>query len=119
MLGLITRWLLTALALIITAKLVPGIHIADTATLFFAALALGLVNAIVRPLLILFTLPLTFLTLGLFILVINMATFALAAYFVPGFDLDGWMPALIGSLLVSLLSTVFSAFIKPGEKKKD
>ena len=118
MLGLITRWLLTALALIITAKIVPGIHLADTQTLFIAALVLGLVNAIVRPLLIFFTLPLTFLTLGLFILVINMATFALAAYFVKGFELSGWVPAFFGSLLVSLLSTLFSAFIKPGEKKK-
>ncbi len=118
MIGLITRWLLTALALIITAKIIPGIHLRDTATLFIAALVLGLVNAIVRPLLILFTLPLTLLTLGLFILVINAVSFGIAAYFVPGFDVDGFMPAFLGALLMSVLSTIFSWVVKPGEKKK-
>lgn len=119
MVGLITRWLLTALALIITAKIVPGIHLRDTVTLFVAALVLGLVNAIVRPLLIFFTLPLTLLTLGLFILVINALSFWIAAYFVPGFEVDGFMPAFLGALLMSVLSTIFNWVVKPGEKKKD
>jgi putative membrane protein len=119
MLGLITRWLLTALALIITAKIVPGIHIENTAALFIAALVLGLVNAIVRPILILFTLPLTLLTLGLFILIINAAMFALAAYFVPGFRLDGFMPAFLGALLVTILSTVFNMIVRVGDKKHE
>lgn len=119
MFGLITRWLLTALALIITAKIVPGIHIANTGTLFIAALVLGLVNAIVRPILIFFTLPLTLLTLGLFILIINAAMFALAAYFVPGFDVSGFMPAFLGALLVTILSTVFNMIVRVGDKKKE
>ncbi|MGH7725528.1 MAG: phage holin family protein [Candidatus Eiseniibacteriota bacterium] len=119
MLGLITRWLLTALALIITAKLVPGIHLRDTTTLFIAALVLGLVNAIVRPILIFFTLPLTLVTLGLFILVINALSFGIAAYFVPGFDVDGFVPAFVGALLMSILSTIFNWIIKPGERKKE
>ena len=119
MFGLITRWLLTALALIITAKIVPGIHIANTGTLFIAALVLGLVNAIARPILLLFTLPLTILTLGLFILVINAAMFALAAFFVPGFEVAGFMPAFLGAILVSILSTIFSWIVKAGDKKRD
>ena len=119
MFGLITRWLLTALALIITAKIVPGIHFDNTMALFIAALVLGLVNAIVRPILIFFTLPLTLLTLGLFILVINAAAFGLAAYFVPGFDVNGFMPAFLGALLVSILSTIFSWIVRAGDKKRE
>ncbi len=117
MVGLITRWLLTALAHILTAKIVPGIHIKDITTLFLASLVLGLLNAIVRPLLIFFTLPLTIVTLGLFILVINGFTFWLAAHFVPGFQVEGFLPALLGAIVVSLLSWVFSIFIKAGERK--
>lgn len=119
MLGLLIRWLLTALALVLTAKIVPGITVNDFTALFIAAIVLGLVNAIVRPILIFFTLPLTFLTLGLFLLVINAITFGLAAWLVPGFEVAGFGPALIGSIVISLLSFVFSMFIKVGEKKKD
>ena len=110
--GLITRWLLTALALVITAKVVHGIDIKNTATLFIAALVLGLMNAIVRPVLIFFTLPLTLLTLGLFILVINALTFLLASTLVPGFEVSGFWPAFWGSLLVSILSLVFNQVVK-------
>ena len=116
MFGLITRWLLTALSLILATKIVPGIHIASISTLFIAALALGLINAIIRPLLIFFTLPLTIVTLGLFILLINGFTFWLAARFVPGFTVDGFWPAMFGAIVVSFLSWVFSSFIKMGEK---
>ena len=117
MFGLITRWLLTALSLIITARIVPGIHINDIKTLFIASLVLGLINAIIRPILIFFTLPLTIVTLGLFILIVNGFTFWLAARFVPGFQVDGFFPAVLGAVVVSLLSFVFSSFIKMGEKR--
>ena len=116
MIGLITRWLLTALALILTTKIVPGIQVASISTLFIASLVLGLLNAIVRPILIFFTLPLTIVTLGLFILVINGFTFWLAAKFVPGFHVDSFFAALLGAVVVSLLSFVFNFFIKTGEK---
>jgi len=116
MLGLITRWLLSALALILTTKIVPGIQVASLTTLFVASLVLGLINAIVRPILIFFTLPLTIVTLGLFILIINGFTFWLAAHFVPGFHVTGFMAALFGAIVMSLLSFVFSFFIKTGEK---
>ena len=119
MIGLITRWLLTALALIITAKIVPGIEFSNTMTLFIAALVLGLVNAIVRPILVLLTLPLTILTLGLFILIVNAAAFALTALFVPGFHVASFMSAFLGALLVSILSTVFSWIVKAGDKKRE
>ena len=116
MIGLITRWLLTALALILTTKIVPGIQVANITTLFVASLVLGLLNAIVRPILIFFTLPLTIVTLGLFILIINGFTFWLAAHFVPGFHVNNFLAALLGAIVVSLLSFLFSFFIKTGEK---
>lgn len=119
MIGLLLRWALSALALILTANIVPGITVRDYTTLLIAAVVLGLVNAIVRPILIFFTLPLTLITLGLFLLVINAITFGLAAYFVPGFDVNGFVPALLGSIVMSILSFIFSLFIKVGETKKD
>ena len=118
MLGMLIRWALSALALVLTTKIVPGITVNTFTTLIIAALVLGLVNAIVRPILVFFTLPLTFLTLGLFLLVVNAITFGLAAWLVPGFQVNGFVPALLGSIVMSLLSFVFSMFVKLGEEKK-
>jgi putative membrane protein len=118
MLGLLIRWALSALALVLTTKIVPGIAVDSFGTLLIAALVLGLVNAIVRPILILFTLPLTFLTLGLFLLVVNAITFGLAAWFVPGFGVSGFWAALFGSIVMSLIASVLSMFIKVGDAKK-
>jgi len=119
MLGMLIRWTLSALALVLTTKIVPGIAVSGFGTLFIAALVLGLVNAIVRPILIFFTLPLTFLTLGLFLLVVNAITFGLAAWFVPGFSVSGFWAALFGSIVMSLIASVLSMFIKVGDAKKE
>lgn len=118
MLGLLIRWALSALALVLTTKIVPGITVSGYGTLFIAALVLGLVNAIVRPILIFFTLPLTLLTLGLFLLVVNAITFGLAAWLVPGFQVSGFGAALFGSIVMAILGFVFSMFIKVGDSKK-
>ena len=118
MLGLLLRWVLSALALVLTTRIVPGIEVRDFTTLFIAALVLGLVNAIVRPILIFFTLPLTIVTLGLFLLVVNAMTFGLAASFVPGFSVHGFGSALFGSIVMSILSSVFSMFVTMGDAKK-
>jgi len=119
MLGILIRWALSALALVLTTRIVHGITVRDFGTLFIAALVLGLVNAIVRPILIFFTLPLTFLTLGLFLLVVNAITFGLAAWLVPGFQVSGFGAALFGSIVMSILGFVFSMFIKVGDAKKE
>jgi len=119
MLGILIRWALSALALVLTTKIVPGIAVSGFGTLFIAALVLGLVNAIVRPVLIFFTLPLTLLTLGLFLLVVNAITFGLAAWLVPGFQVSGFGAALFGSIVMSILGFVFSMFIKVGDAKKE
>lgn len=113
MAGFLLRWLIGALGLWLAAAIVPGIHVAGPGTLLVAALLLGLVNAIVRPLLILLTLPITVLTLGLFLLVINAGMLGLVALLLPGFTITGFFPALLGSIIVSITGWVASWFIGP------
>jgi putative membrane protein len=109
----IVIWLITTVSLMVTAYFVPGFHIQNFAAAVIAAAILGLVNAIVRPVLFLLTLPITILTLGLFSFVVNALTLWLASEFSRGFSIDGFVPALIGSLVMSvvsgLLHWVFSA----------
>jgi putative membrane protein len=100
----ILHWLVTAVALGIAARLVPGIHIASGGTLVVAALVLGFVNAVVRPALVLLTLPLTVLTLGLFYFVVNGIAFGIAAWLVPGFAVASLGSAMLGALVVALVS---------------
>ena len=118
MLGMLIRWLLSALALILTSKIVPGITVDSFTALLIAAIVLGLVNAVVRPILVFFTLPITLFTLGLFLLVVNAITFGLAAWLVPGFSVNGFFPAMLGSIVMAILSFLFSMFIHVGEEKK-
>jgi putative membrane protein len=101
----IITWIVTALSLLITAYLVPGMHIDSGFAAAVGAIVLGLVNAIVKPILLILTFPLTILTLGLFLLVVNAMTLGLVGYFTPGFTIDGFLPALIGSIVLSLIST--------------
>lgn len=119
MLGLLLRWLLNALALFLTTKVVPGLFVTDATALFIAVLVLGLINALLRPLVNLFTGCFQVLTLGLLTLLINAAFFGLAAGLVPGFEVAGFWPAFWGSIVMSILSFVFNMFVRPGEKKKD
>ena len=109
----ILHWLLTAVALGIAARLVPGVHVASPQVLIVAALVLGFVNAVVRPILVLLTLPLTILTLGLFYLVVNGAAFGLAAALVPGFSVASLGAAILGALIVALVSGVVSWLMPP------
>jgi putative membrane protein len=113
MAGFLLRLLISACGLWIAAKLVPGMQIAGTGTLIGAAFLLGLVNAVVRPLAILLTLPFTILTLGLFLLVINAAMLGLVAALLDGFRLDGFGAALLGSIVVSLTGWVASWYVGP------
>lgn len=103
MTGLVIRWLLNALALGITAVLIPGIRVSGVGALLVAALVIGLINALVKPLLVILTLPVTILTLGLFLLILNGLLFWLAAAIVPGFDVDGFLAALLGALVMAVL----------------
>ena len=113
MAGFLLRLLIGALGLWLASSIVSGLHVAGPGTLIVAALLLGVVNALVRPLLILLTLPITVITLGLFLLVINAAMLGLVALLLPGFTITGFVPALLGSIVVSLTGWVASWFIGP------
>jgi len=104
------HWLVIALALWVTAYVLPGVNIDSTQALAIAAIVLGLVNALIRPFLTILTLPITILTLGLFYLVVNGLTFLLAAKLVPGFHVAGFWWAVLGALGVSIVSSFVGMF---------
>ena len=111
--GLILRTLIIMLGLFLASSLVPGVQISGTWTFILAALLLGLVNAFVRPVAILLTLPLTIVTLGLFLFVLNAAMFGLVAAMLDGFMVAGFWSAVFGAIIVGLTSTFVSWFIGP------
>jgi putative membrane protein len=113
MAGIIVRTLIIALGLALAELLLPGVDIEGTGTLFGAALLLGLVNAVVRPLVVLLTLPITLLTLGFFLLVINAAMFGLVAAMLDDFHVAGFFSALFGAMIVSLTSMLASWYVGP------
>jgi putative membrane protein len=109
---LIVRWLLLAAALLLVAHLSPGVAVNSFGAALVAALVLGLLNTLVRPLLVLLTLPVTVLTLGLFLFVINALMFWAAAGLLDGFHVDGFGAALIGSVIYSIASTIIDVAIE-------
>ena len=113
MAGFLVRVLIVALGLWLASELVPGLEVQGGATLLGAALLLGIVNAVVRPVLIVLTLPITILTLGLFLLVINAAMLGLVASLFEDFRIAGFWPALLGSLVVSFTGWMASWLIGP------
>ena len=113
MIGFLLRMAIGAFALWVASAIVPGMAITGTTTLLAAALLLGLVNAVVRPLALLLTLPFTIVTLGLFILVVNAAMLGLVAAMLDGFTLSGFGAALLGSLVVSIVGALASWTIGP------
>ena len=104
-------WILNAVALLIVAYLFPGVQVQNWKVAAIAALVLGLVNTLVKPILVILTLPITVLTLGLFLLVINALLFWAVASLVPGFAVTGFWSALIGALLYSVIAWVLSAIL--------
>src|SRR4051794_16227882 len=113
--GLLARLLITAVALLIISYLNFGVHVTSVVAALVAALVLGIVNAVVRPILVVLTLPLTLLSLGLFLFVINGITFWLAAVVVPGFKVDNLLAGIEGAVLLWLIALVASWFIKKRE----
>jgi len=98
------RLLLNGCAIVIAAWLLPGLHLSGASAALIAGAILGLVNALVRPVLLFFTFPLTIVTLGLFIFVVNALCLGLTAWMVPGFSVDGFWWALVGAMAVSVVS---------------
>jgi len=104
------NWLLSGLAIVITAYLLPGVHLSGIKAALLTAIVLGLINAVIKPVLKLLTLPLTIMTLGLFSLVINALLIMLTAKLVPGFQVQGFLWALAFSLVLALVNWVLSIF---------
>jgi putative membrane protein len=111
--GIVLRTLITILGLYLASVLVPGVSISGAWTFIFAAALLGLVNAFVRPIAFVLTLPITLLTLGLFLLVLNAAMFGLVAAMLDNFVVAGFWSALFGAIIVSITSTIASWYIGP------
>ncbi len=109
--GFLVRLLITALGLWLAAQLLPGIAFDSTRALIVSALLLGVVNAFIRPIILILTLPLTVLTLGFFILIVNGISLALVAALVPGFHVAGLFAATVGAIIVGMTSWAASAFI--------
>ena len=110
MLQFLLTWLATAVSLIIAAFFVPGFAITSFSSAMIGAAMLGLVNAIVKPILVIFTLPLTILTLGLFLFVVNAIALGLVGYLTPGLTVAGFFPALFGSIVLTVVSGFINQF---------
>ncbi len=108
----VVRWLVTSVAVLITSALIPGIRYDSISALLGAALLLGILNAFVRPVLLLLTAPLILLTMGLFILVVNGLMLRFVPSFVPGFHVETFWSAFWGAILIGLISWIFSAFFR-------
>ena len=115
---LLVRWFINALALMLVAYLYSGVQVNGIVAALIAALVLGLVNAVIRPLLVILTLPVTILTLGLFIFVINAFMFWFVTEIVRGFTVSGFTAALIGSLMFSVISLVTNWLVFDKDKNK-
>lgn len=110
--NMIIHVVVVALALLLAAYIVPGITVTGFAVALVAALVLGIINLVVRPILFILTLPITILTLGLFTFVLNAMMLMLAAYFVEGFAISGFVPALLASLVVSVAGAIADVLTK-------
>jgi putative membrane protein len=115
--ALLVRWALNTLALLLVVNVVPNFHYSSWIRVAIAAAVLGLLNTIVRPILFVLTLPITVLTLGLFLIVLNAIMLELTAALVPGFDIDGFGWAVVGAIVLALVSLVTNRIGRDEERK--
>jgi putative membrane protein len=109
--NLLFRIIILAVAAFLTARILPGVSVPDAKTAILVAIVLALLNAFLKPILVAITIPITILTLGLFLLIINILIILLAARIVPGFHVDGWVAALLFSLILSLIAYILESFL--------
>jgi putative membrane protein len=107
--GLLVKILVSAVAVIISAYLIPGVSVDTILTAVIVAIVLGLLNAIVKPILVILTIPVTIITLGLFLLVINVIIIYLTDYLVPGFSVTGFIPALLFSIVLAIVGWILNS----------
>ena len=106
----IVHWVVSAVALLITSKIIPGFSVTDFGSAMWAAVAIGIANVIVWPVLIFLTLPINVLTLGLFTFVVNGAVLKICTMFLSGFEIKGWWPAIFGSIALSFIGGILHYF---------
>jgi len=111
------KWLINALAILFVGQFLPGIHVLDYMAALWAALVLGIINTLIRPLLFLITLPINIVTLGLLTFLINGLMFWLATQFVKNFTVDGFWWAVLGALIVSAIATVLDRLLLGKDRK--
>lgn len=116
--SLIIRWILNTLALLLVATVVPNFSYRSWVSLAIAAAVLGLLNTLVRPILFVLTLPLTVVTLGIFLIVLNAIMLELTDFLVPGFEIDGFGWAIVGAIVLSLVSLVTNRIGRSEEKER-
>ncbi|KKR51162.1 MAG: hypothetical protein UT84_C0002G0023 [Candidatus Curtissbacteria bacterium GW2011_GWA1_40_16] len=104
--SILANWILSAFALVVVANFVPGFQVNSFATALIVAIILGIINALIKPIILILTLPINILTLGLFTFVINAFLLLLVARLVPGFTINGFMPALIGAVILWLINII-------------
>ena len=109
--ALLVSWFLYALAIIFIAWLIPGIEVENFSSAMLVCVVIALINIFVRPIIQLVTLPINFITLGIFGLIINALLFMLAGYLAPGFEVDGFLSAFLGSIVLSFLSLVINTTV--------
>ena len=114
---LLLRWALNTLALFVVVTVVPGFHYRSVFSLAIAALVLGLLNAVVRPILVVLTFPITLVTFGLFLLILNAIVLELTAFFTPGFRIDNFVAALIGAIVLAIVSWITDRIGRKPERR--
>lgn len=117
MTAFLIRWLVTTIAVFAAEKIIPGIHCHSAGALLGASLLLGIINAFVRPILLLLSIPFIILTMGLFILVVNALMLMLVAQIIPSFAVDGFWSAFFGSIVISFVSWILSSFFRSSDGK--
>lgn len=108
MMTLLSKWIINALAIFLVGHFLPGIHVSDMMTAIWVAAVLALINTIIRPILLILTLPINILSLGIFTFVLNGLLFWFSSYFIKTFTVDGLWWAILGALLVSVISTILN-----------
>ncbi len=112
MLKILANWVVNAFALFLVSRIVQGVHLADFKSAMIAVAVIGLINALIKPVLLLLTLPITILTLGLFTFVINAILFMFAGSLLSGFTVEGFGSAFIGSIVLTIISTLLHSLVK-------
>ena len=111
LIGMLVHWIVSAAALLLTSKIIPGFRVANFAASLWAAVVIEIANVLIWPILIFLTLPINILTLGLFTFVVNGAVLKICAALIKGFEIKGWMSAIFGAIVLSVVSTILHYYI--------